>query len=376
MSGVAVPYVNLALQHKTLKKPLLAAMEKVLDHGCFIMGPEVQAFEERFAAYCGAAQAVGVDNGTSALFLTLRALEIGPGDEVITAPNSFLASASCIALAGARPVFADVGEDCNLNPELVEEAITARTRAVIPVHLTGRPAEMDTIMDIARRHGLHVIEDCAQAVGARYRGQHVGTFGAAGCFSLHPLKTLNAIGDGGVILTNDKRLSKRLRVLRNHGLRNRDECVTWSPNCRLDTLQAAALLVKMDFLDQWTEKRRAIAAFYQESLANVTQVPRDKPQEYAVYHTFVIQSDRRDELQKHLLECGAESKVHYPIPIHLQEAAAGLGYGRGSFPQAERQSKRILSLPVYPELTQEQSRLVADGIRGFFGSSRLAAATA
>lgn len=366
MNMITVPYVNLALQHRDLKPQLLAAVEKVLDHGNFILGPEVSAFEERFAAYCGTRYAVGVDNGTSALFLTLRSLGIGPGDEVITATNSFLASASAIALAGARPVLVDVRDDYNIDPERVEAAITPRTKAIIPVHLTGRPADMDAILDIANRHGLYVVEDCAQAVGAAYRGRRVGSFGIAGCFSLHPLKTLNAIGDGGVITTNDPKLYATLRKARNHGLRNRDECEFWSYNCRLDTIQAAMLLVKMDYLDQWTSARRANAALYQAELHDVVRVPEDKPHEYAVYHTFVVQAERRDELQRYLQARGIETKVHYPIPIHLQDAAKGLGYHRSAFPVTEKLTQRILSLPIYPELTEAQRNEVVHAIHAFY----------
>lgn len=366
MNTITVPYVNLALQHRDLKPQLLAAVEKVLDHGNFILGPEVSAFEERFAAYCGTRHAVGVDNGTSALFLVLRSLGIGPGDEVITATNSFLASASAVALVGARPVLVDVRDDFNIDPERVEAAITPRTRAIIPVHLTGRPADMDAILDIAQRRGLHVVEDCAQAVGAAYRGQRVGSFGVAGCFSLHPLKTLNAIGDGGIITTNDPGLYATLRKARNHGLRNRDECEFWSYNCRLDTVQAAMLLVKMDYLDQWTLARRANAAFYQAQLRDVVRVPEDKPHEYAVYHTFIVQAERRDELQRYLLSRGVDTKVHYPIPIHMQDAAKGLADETRSFPTAERQMLRILSLPIYPELTPTQRDLVVDAVQEFY----------
>lgn len=366
MNTITVPYVNLPLQHRDLKPQLLAAVEKVLDHGNFILGPEVSAFEERFAAYCGTRYAVGVDNGTSALFLVLRSLGIGPGDEVITATNSFLASASAVALVGARPVLVDVRDDYNIDPERVEAAITSRTRAIIPVHLTGRPADMDAILDIAQRRGLHVVEDCAQAVGAAYRGQRVGSFGVAGCFSLHPLKTLNAIGDGGVITTNDPDLVTTLRKARNHGLRNRDECEFWSYNCRLDTVQAAMLLVKMDYLDQWTLARRANAAFYQAQLRDVVRVPEDKPHEYAVYHTFIVQAERRDELQKYLLSRGVDTKVHYPIPIHMQAASKGLAYETRSFPIAERQMLRILSLPIYPELTPTQRDLVVNAVQEFY----------
>jgi dTDP-4-amino-4,6-dideoxygalactose transaminase len=264
-------------------------------------------------------------------------------------------------------VFVDVRDDYNLDPDLIEDAITPHTKAIIPVHLTGRPADMHPILEVAHRHDLYVIEDCAQAIGAHYHGQKVGSFGIAGCFSLHPLKTLNAAGDGGVITTDDPGLNNKLRKARNHGLRNRDECEFWSYNCRLDTIQAAMLLIKMDYLDQWTEARRANAAFYQEHLGSVVQIPEDKPHEYAVYHTFIVQAERRSELQAYLRAHRVDSKVHYPIPIHLQDAARGLGYGPGSFPVTERQARHILSLPVYPELTDDQLRRVVSSIKGFYG---------
>jgi dTDP-4-amino-4,6-dideoxygalactose transaminase len=370
VTEIMVPFVNLALQHRALKEKLLEAAGKVLDHGNFILGPEVSSFEERFAAYCGTRFAVGVNNGTSALFLVLRSLGIGSGDEVITATNSFLASASAIALAGARPVLVDVRDDYNIDPEVLEAAITPRTKAVIPVHLTGRPADMTAIVDIAQRRGLHLVEDCAQAIGAAYRRQRVGSFGIAGCFSLHPLKTLNAVGDGGVITTNDSNLYAILRKARNHGLRNRDECEFWSYNCRLDTLQAAMLLVKMDYIDRWNELRRTNADFYRQHLRDVVATPQDKPHEFSVYHTFIVRADRRDELQRYLFECGVDTKVHYPVPIHLQDAARSLGYGCGSFPVAERQARMILSLPVYPELTDTQREHMVTVIRRFYNATR------
>jgi dTDP-4-amino-4,6-dideoxygalactose transaminase len=361
-----IPYVNLAESHRGLKDELLQAVGRVLDHGGFILGEEVAAFETEFAAYCGTRFAVGVANGTDAITLALKALGIGSGDEVITAPNSFLASASAIALAGARPVFVDVGDDYNLDPGLLEAAITPRTRAILPVHLTGRSADMDEILTVARKHDLAVVEDAAQAVGARYRNQRVGSFGAAGCFSLHPLKNLNACGDGGVIATNHEPLYRHLLKARNHGLRTRDECEFWSLNSRLDAMQAAMLRVKLPHLDSWTEARRRHAAFYRERLAGVVQVPVEQPHEFCVYHTFVVQADRRDELQHYLDERGIETKIHYPFAIHQQEAARSLGYGPGSFPVAERQVSRILSLPVYPELTDTQLERVANAISSFY----------
>ncbi|MFQ6027618.1 MAG: DegT/DnrJ/EryC1/StrS family aminotransferase [Dehalococcoidia bacterium] len=363
-----VPYVNLVEQHASIKDELLAAVATVIDHGQFILGDEVSEFERRFADISGSSYAVGVNSGTDALILALKALDIGPGDEVITVPNSFVSSASCIALLGARPIFVDVGEDYNIDAALIEPAITPNTRAILPVHLTGRPAPMGPIMELAKAHNLYVIEDCAQAVAAEYKGQRVGSFGTVGCFSLHPLKTLNACGDGGMLTTNDPGLYEQFKTLRNIGLKNRDECVAWSHNSRLDTLQAAILLVKLQHLEPWTEQRRNNACAYRSLLAGLSwvQTPADQEYERAVYHTFVIQADRRDQLRAYLAERGIGSAVHYPIPIHLQETAASLGYPPGSFPVAERQAGRILSLPVYPELTPSQIEYVADSLRSFY----------
>jgi dTDP-4-amino-4,6-dideoxygalactose transaminase len=363
-----IPYVNLRAQHAPMKAELLAAIGAVMDQGQFILGEQVTEFERRFAELCGVACAVGVNSGTDALVLALKAIGVGPGDEVITVPNSFVATASVIAMVGARPVFVDVREDYNMDPSLIQRAITPRTRAILPVHLTGRPADMNPILDIARARRLHVIEDCAQAVLAEYKGKRVGSFGTAGCFSLHPLKTLNACGDGGVLTTHDAHLAEQFKIMRNIGLRTRDDSVVWSGNSRLDTLQAAVLLVKLKYLNAWTERRRANARFYQEHLAGLAQVqaPVDKPHERAVYHTFIIQADRRDELKAHLAKLGIGTAIHYPVPIHLQSVARDLGYGPGSFPVAERQAQRILSLPVYPELREAELQHVVAGIRSFY----------
>ena len=369
MQTIKVPYVNIAGQHAPLKAELLEAVGSVIDSGQFILGSEVSTFEQRFAELCETRFAVAVNSGTDALILALRALEIGAGDEVITVSNSFIASTSCIILAGARPVFVDVRDDYNIDPAQLEKVITPRTKAILPVHLTGRPADMESIIEKAGSHDLYVVEDCAQAVLAEYRGRRVGSFGVIGCFSLHPLKTLNACGDGGVLTTNDEALYEKLKSLRNLGLQTRDNCVYWSLNSRLDSIQAGILLVKMKYFQTWTEKRRANAAFYRKALAGVPglQVPEDRPFEKAVYHTFVIQADRRDELKEYLAENGVGSAVHYPIPIHLQDVAKGLGYGPGSFPITEKQAERVLSLPVYPELKKEELEYVVRTIKAFYG---------
>lgn len=367
---VQVPYVNLAIQHQALRTELLEAVAAVLDSGQFILGDAVEKFEQRFAEMCGTSYAIGVNSGTDSLILALRVLGIGAGDEVILPPNSFIATASAVAMVGAHPVFVDVGGDYNINPDLIERAITPKTKAILPVHLTGRAAEMEAILGIAARHGLAVVEDAAQAVLAEYRSRRVGSLGTIGCFSLHPLKTLNACGDGGMITTNDAAVAGQLRILRNIGMRTRDDSVIWSGNSRLDTIQAAMLLVKLRYLNAWTEGRRANADFYRHAFCDVKQiiVPQDKPHERAVYHTFVIQAERRDELKSFLAERGIQTSVHYPVPIHRQRPAAGLNLPPGSFPVAEGQALRILSLPVYPELTQDQLHVVVGAIRAFFAS--------
>jgi dTDP-4-amino-4,6-dideoxygalactose transaminase len=365
-----IPYVDLTRQHGPLKQELLEAAGRVIDHCQFVLGAEVAQLEKAFAQCCGVQRAVAVNSGTDALILALRALEIGDGDEVITAPNSFVATTSAIAMTGARPVFVDVGDDLNLNPALIEPAITCRTRAILPVHLTGRPANMTAILEVADRHGLAVIEDCAQAVLARHRDQPVGSLGTMGCFSLHPLKTLSACGDGGMLTTDDHDLADRLELLRNLGLKSRDSCYEFSGNSRLDTLQAAFLLVKLRHLAAWTERRRQIAAAYRrglEGLDNIT-FPVDNEGDYCVYHTCVVLAHERDRLRRILAENGIGSAIHYPIPIHLQPAAVGLGYRPGSLPRAERQVDQYLSLPVYPELTEAEVDHVIGTIRRFAGS--------
>ena len=363
-----IPYVNIAAQHAPIQDELLSSIREVIRRSDFILGHEVDVFERRFADLCGVRFSIGVNSGTDALILALRALNIGPGDEVITVPNSFVASTSCIMLTGARPVFVDVSEDYNINPHLIKGAITPRTKAILPVHLTGQPADMEPLMEIARMHDLHVIEDCAQAVCAEYKGQKVGSFGTVGCFSFHPLKTLNACGDGGIITTNDETIYEKIRILRNLGLRTRDDCVVWSGNSRLDSLQAAILLVKLNYLNEWTEKRRANAKHYREHLSPVAAVkaPLEHENTRAVYHTFVIQAERRDELKAYLEKRGIGTAIHYPVPIHLHSAAASLGYRRGDFPVTERQAQHILSLPIYPEMGIDDLDFVMDSIKEFY----------
>lgn len=366
-----IPYVDLVGQHISIKCELIEAISSVLDHGQFVLGGELEAFEHQFAELCGARFAVGVNSGTDALVLALKVIGIGQGDEVITVPNSFISSVACIGLVGAVPVFVDVREDYNLDPNQLEKAVTKRTKAILPVHLTGRPADMDSIIRVADANGLAVVEDCSQAVMAEYHSRRVGTFGECNCFSLHPLKTLNACGDAGVITTDSEEHYEKLLIYRNMGLKTRDNCVVWSSNSRLDSMQAAILLVKLNYLRAWTEKRRQNASFYRNALTEVSEirVPDELSYEKAVYHTFVIQTDHRNELKTFLEKNGVGTSIHYPVPIHLQRASAGLGYGPGSFPVAEQQAKRILSLPVYHNLTHKHLERVVDLIKQFYVSA-------
>lgn len=367
-----VPFVSLDRQYRELREELVAAFDRVGTSGMYIMGPELERFEAEAAAFCGTRYALGVADGSAALFLSLKALDIGPGDEVITCPNSFIASAWVIVAAGAKPVFADAGEDYNIDAAAVEAAITPRTRAIIPVHLTGRPAAMDEINALAAGRGIAVVEDAAQAIGARYKGRRVGSLGTVGAFSLHPLKNLGIYGDGGLIATNDQAVRDRVAMLRNHGLRNRDECEIWGYNSRLDPLQAAFASVKLKRLDGWNARCREIASRYRQGLKDVVWVPRDAPGEEPVYHNFIIQLEQRDAMIEHLTKRGVGSRIHYPIPIHLQECARSLGHQRGDFPVAERQATRILSLPIYPELSDAEISYVIEAVRSFPYNSRLA----
>lgn len=343
--------------------------ELLLKTGQFTLGPQVGEFEARFARLCQTGYAIGVNSGTDALFLSLKALGIGPGDEVITVPNTFIATVAAIANVGARPVFVDVNNEYNIDADLIGKAITPRTRALIPVHLTGNPADMPRITDIATKHHLHVIEDAAQAVSASIDGKPVGSFGDTGCFSFHPLKNLNVWGDGGMIVTSSKELFNRIALLRNHGLANRDECEVFAYNSRLDTLQAIVANRLMNDLDDITTTRIKNAGFYDEALARfgdaVTLPPR-KQNVRQVYHTYVIQARNRNGLYKYLLENGVEAKIHYPVPIHLQEASKYLGYKDGDFPVCEAQARSIITLPVHQHLTQDQLTYVVDAMRKFY----------
>jgi dTDP-4-amino-4,6-dideoxygalactose transaminase len=366
MTHTSVPYVALALRARRVKRELMAAIERVIDQGMYILGPEVEEFERRFAEYCGTRYAVGVSDGTAALILALRAIGVAPGDEVITAPNSFVASASSAALLGATPRFVDVRrDDMNMDPARLEAAITSRTKAIVPVHLTGYPADMEPILKIGERHGIPVIEDAAQSVGTVYHGRRTGSIGLMGCFSLHPLKNLHAIGDAGVITTSDERLYRWLLKARNHGLKSRDEVEFWSTNSRLDTLHAAVLTVMLQYVDTWIAERRAIATQFASALRDVVGVPTEAPGCFHTYQTFMITAERRPALLQHLRESGIDAKVHYPVTIPQQEAARALGHRPEDFPVASWLAERIVSLPLYGEMTDAQRTAVIDGVRSF-----------
>lgn len=365
-----IPFCDVTRDNANIHDEIAAAIDRVARSGAFILGEEVAAFEREFAEFCGVSYCVGVANGTEALTLALRAIGIGPGDEVITVSNSFVASASCVALAGAMPVFADVSDALTIDPASAERAITPRTKAIIAVHLTGRPAAMHELRAIADRHHLRLVEDAAQAAGARYGGCHVGGFGDIAAFSFHPNKTLGGYGDGGAILTKAPDIHAWLLAARNHGIgrsHSGTECLFWSGNSRLDALQAAVLRVKLPHLDAWNARRRELANGYRVALADVVDVPQELPGEYSVYHLFVVRTPERDALQKHLSAQGIETRIHYPSPIHCHSAAAQYRTTT-TLPETDRLSGQILSLPLFATMTHEEHARVISAVRGFFSA--------
>jgi dTDP-4-amino-4,6-dideoxygalactose transaminase len=356
-----VPFVDLFAIHKPLTAEFAAVFQRVLEHSSFILGPEIEEFEKAFAAYLGADHCVTASNGTTALQLVLAALKIGPGDEVITVANTFIATAEAVTAVGARPVFVDVDPiSYNMDVSSVESAITPRTRAIMPVHLYGQCADMDVLLAIAKRHHLHLIEDACQAHGAEYKGRKAGTFGIAGCFSFYPGKNLGALGEGGAISTNDGELAQRLRMLRDHGSQRKYEHSVPGYNFRLEGLQGGILKVKLPHLDGWNEQRRSIAAIYRKAFQGSAIVPpREMPDCKHIYHLYVVQVENRDAIKEELAASGIATGLHYPVPLHLQEAYRDLGYSQGDFPVAEKLAKRILSLPMYPGMSAEAADYVA-----------------
>ncbi|MBF5093483.1 DegT/DnrJ/EryC1/StrS family aminotransferase [Azospirillum sp. INR13] len=364
-----IPYVNFAAQFAEEREELLSRIEAVFSRGDFVGGPAVDRLEEELAAYHGvpADRVVALNSGTDALILGMKALGIGPGDEVITPPNSFVASAATIAAIGATPVFADVLDDQTIDPDAVAAAITPRTKAIMPVHLTGRIAEMAPLQSLAERHRLAIVEDAAQSIGSWYHGRISGTFGDIGCFSLHPLKNLNAAGDAGFLIARDAEVARRVRLWRSHGLVDRNTVTEFGTVSRLDGLQAEILRFRLTRLPSVLERRRHNAARYRELLAGLPVfIPAERPDTVDTYHTFVIQLDRRDELRDFLASRGVMTAIHYPVPLHLQPAAAGLGKGPGSFPRTERQAARIVTLPVNQFLSDEDLVYVVEQMAEFY----------
>jgi len=362
-----IPYVNIAAQWDSERAELLPLIEAVLASGQYIGGPAVEAFEKSAATLCETKHCIALNSGTDALVLGLAAMGVRKGDEVITPPNSFIASTAAITHIGAVPIFVDVLNDQNIDPELIEAAITARTKAIMPVHLTGRMARMDRIMQIADKHNIPVIEDAAQAIGSRYKNIPSGKWGKIGCFSTHPLKNLNACGDGGFLVTDDDLIASSIRTMRNHGLVDRNTAARFGFVSRMDSVQAVILNYRIGKLNKVSRKRRENARLYR-TLLNPSKVtlPIEFEFEFNTYHTFVIQADNRDGLRDHLANAGVETSIHYPIPIHLQPAAKFLGLTEGAFPNTEHQAKRILTLPVNQFVTMEQIEIISTLVNEFY----------
>jgi dTDP-4-amino-4,6-dideoxygalactose transaminase len=375
MADVKVPYLDLKAQYQGIKPEIDAAIARVLDSCQFVLGPEVAGFEQDFAAYCGASECIALNSGTSALHLAFLAAGIGPGDEVITVPFTFVASVAAVIYAGAKPVLVDIDpRSFTMDPAAIEKAITPRTKAIVPVHLYGQPADMDLIMDIARRHGLLVIEDAAQAHGAKYKGRPVGSIGDMGCFSFYPGKNLGAYGEGGAVTTNNPEHARSVRMLRDWGQDRKYHHVLRGYNYRMEGFQGAVLRVKLRHLERWTEARRNLARQYNALLANSdVETPKEMPWARHVYHVYTVRVEDRDNLHHALAEAGIQTGIHYPIPVHLQPAYADLGYGPGAFPQAESAAKQVLSLPLYPELSVQAVETVAAAVKKCLAKTSIAA---
>ncbi len=375
-----VPLLDLAAHHQPIKQEILAALERVLDSNAFILGPEVKKLEERVSAYSKARFAVGVTSGTDALLLSLMALGIGPGDEVVTSPYSFFATAGAIVRLGARPVLVDIDPvTYNIDPKRIAEAITKKTKAIIPVHLYGQSADMEPILKVANAHQLSVVEDAAQAIGAEYRdGKRAGSMGHLGCFSFFPSKNLGALGDAGMVVTSDADLAEKLRILRVHGGEPKYYHKVIGGNFRLDSLQAAVLNVKLNYLDGWTKQRQENAKTYRDLFKKsglMEKAGLSLPEavyegagvsHYHIYNQFVIRVPHRDRLREYLLENGIVTEIYYPVPFHLQECFKTLGYKAGAFPESERAANETLALPIYPELTHKMQARVTEAIQSFY----------
>lgn len=362
-----IQLLDLLAQYETIKDEIKDAVISTIESGHYILGPQVKKLEGDIAKYCGVKHGIGVANGTDGLLLTLKAFGIGEGDEVITSPFTFFASAETISQAGAKPVFVDIDPDTYcIDVDKIEEKITERTKAIIPVHIFGQMVDMDRIMEIAKKHNLIVIEDACQAIGAEYKGKKAGSIGHAACFSFFPTKNLGGYGDGGMVVTNDDAVAERIRMLRFHGSKVKYYHEILGYNSRLDELQAAILNVKFKYLDEWNRKRAEKAGIYNDLLKDTScKLPVARDYNTHIYHLYIIQHEKRDELIKHLKDNGVATGIYYPVPLHLQNVYKDLGYKEGDLPNAEYASKRTFAIPLYPELTLEQQKYVAEKIKEF-----------
>ena len=364
-----IPYLDLQAQYQSIKAEIDSAISKVLDHSSFVLGPAVQEFENNYAKYCGVSHCAGVNNGTNALLLALKALDIGPGDEVITVANTFIATVAAIHHSGAKPVLVDVDPiSRNMDVNLLSIALSNKTKAVIPVHLYGRTADMDPIIDLANKYSIHVLEDSAQAQGAVYKGKKAGSIGEIAAFSFYPGKNLGAYGEAGAITTDNPKLDKDVRMLRDHGSDKKYHHDFPGYNARMEGIQGAVLNVKLKYLDQWNKARNKVAGWYDEALQELPITLPSRVDEYCeqIYHVYVIETEHRDDLQKYLQKNDIPTIIHYPIPVYLQKAFEHLCYKKGDFPVTEKLSNDILSLPIFPEMTKDQVDYVCEKIRDFF----------
>lgn len=371
-----IPIVDLKRQYKQTGEEIEKAVVEVLRSGAYILGPNTKALEQEFSEYLGVKHSIGLNSGTDALHLALRALDIGKGDEVITVAFTFVATTESIEIVGATPVFVDINPDTfNIDAKAIEDKITPRTKAIMPVHLYGQPADMDVIMEVAKRHNLYVIEDCCQAIGATYKGKKVGTFGDVGAYSFFPTKNLGGMGDGGMATTNSDYIKDRMIALRNHGGAIRYHHDEIGVNSRLDEIQSAILRVKMNYIDEWNSKRREVAKRYTELFKDCPDVvtPKELDDTYCVYHQYTIKVPNRDEVQKMLQENGVGAMIYYPIPLHMQKVHAHLGYKTGDLPHTEENTKLVMSLPMFAELTAEEQKEIADKVKDAIAKSKATA---
>ncbi len=370
VSIMKIPFLDLKQQHKGIRREVQSAVNRVFDSQKFVLGHSVQDLENSLARKVGSKYGIGLASGTDALYLSLLALGIGKGDEVITTPFTFFATAAAISRTGARPVFADIDpRTFNLDPRDVGPKITKRTKAILPVHLFGLPCDMDALMKIARKHSLFIVEDAAQSFGAEYKGRQTGSIGDAGCFSFYPTKNLGGAGDGGMVVTSDRSLADKMRLLRDHGQKEKYRHELIGMNSRLDEIQAAVLLVKLKYLEGWNKKRRKIAQNYSRHFSGLPfQTPLAEKGSSHVYHLYSILTERRDALRRHLERKNIGTAIHYAVPLHLQACYKALGYRKGDFPQSEKAAAEILSLPMYPELPASQQAFVIDNVRNFYRS--------